>query len=66
MINFNIDMLSDGNNVFKHMLHNFSLTNVITQPTDYTTTRGNCIDRIITNAVERVENIHCRCINPLL
>lgn len=50
-------MLSDGNNVFKHMLQNFSLTNIITQPTNYTTTRGTCINLIFTNAVERVENI---------
>lgn len=51
MIDFKIYMLSDGNNEFKHMLQNFSLTNVITQPADYTTTIGN-ID--LTNAVERV------------
>lgn len=57
MGDFNIDMLVDGNQVFKHMLQNFSLTNVITQPTNYTTTRGTCIDLIITNAVERIENI---------
>lgn len=55
MIDFKINMLSDGNNEFKHMLQNFSLTNVITQPADYTTTKGTCID--LTNAVERVDNI---------
>lgn len=52
MIDFKINMLSDDNNEFKHMLQNFSLTNVITQPADYTTTKGTCID--LTNAVERV------------
>lgn len=57
MGDFNIDMLADGNHVFKHMLQKFFLTNVITQPTNYTTTRGTCIDLIITNAVERIENI---------
>lgn len=55
MIDFKINKLSDGNNEFKHMLQNFSLTNVITQPADYTTTKGTCID--LTNAVERVDNI---------
>lgn len=52
MIDFKINKLSDGNNEFKDMLQNCSLTNVITQPADYTTTKGTCID--LTNAVERV------------
>lgn len=53
-------MLSDGNNEFKHMLQNVSLTNVITQPADYTTTKGTCID--LSNAVERV-GWEYRCID---
>lgn len=56
MGDFNIDMLSKGKNVFKHMLQNLSLTSVITPP-NYTTARGTCIDITITNAVEIVENV---------
>lgn len=44
---FNFDMLADGNNAFKQMLQNFCLSNVVKQPTNFSTSRGTCIDLIV-------------------
>lgn len=55
---FNFDMLADGNNAFKQMLQNFSLSNVVKQPTIFSTSRGTCIDLIITNVVENIESVN--------
>lgn len=54
---FNFDMLADGNNAFKQMLQNFSLSNVVKQPTNFSSSRGTCIDLIITN-VENIESVN--------
>ena len=55
---FNFDMLADGNNAFKNMLQNFSLSNVVTKPTNFSRSKGTCIDLIITNAVEKIETVN--------
>ena len=57
MGDFNIDMLAEGNNTFRQLLHNFSLTNIINQSTNFTTSRGTCIDLIVTNSNEMVEMV---------
>lgn len=55
---FNFDMLADGNNAFKQMLQNFSLSNVVKQPTSFSTSRGTFIDLFMTNVVEHIESVN--------
>lgn len=49
------DMLA---NEFKQLLQNFSLSNVLKQPTHFSTSRGTCIDLITTNVVENIESVN--------
>lgn len=39
-------MLADGNNAFKQMLQNFSLSDVVKQPTNFSTSRGTNVENI--------------------
>lgn len=53
---FNVNMLVAGNNLFKHLLQRLNISNVVDEPTNFTTDTDTCIDLVLTNDTNKVKN----------
>ncbi|XP_062581833.1 uncharacterized protein LOC134243596, partial [Saccostrea cucullata] len=54
---FNVNMLAPGNNTFKNLLLQLNLSNVVLEPTNFTTDIGTCIDLVLTNDPSKVKSV---------
>ena len=55
---FNIDMLTKGNNTFKQLMVKNNLKNLVDEATNFTSTPGTCIDLIFTNNASLVDKVY--------
>lgn len=55
---FNIDMLSGGNNNFKQLMVQKNLLNMVNEPTNFTTFPGTCIDLVFINNPSIVDKVY--------
>lgn len=57
MGDFNIDMLSSGNNNFKHLMAHKKLLNIVNELTNFSIVPGTYIDLVFTNNPNIVDKV---------